>query len=135
MATTIALLDFGPLEHLVQTISIPVAQLQSGANTLTFTKTSTGEVCIVDYVRLTYPHSFRADAGALRFNLRGTQSRQVDGFSTPSVRLIDYTDPLTVSITRPASEPSGPGFAITVPTSDPPSKPPRLLYAIAGRPV
>lgn len=129
--TTIASLNFGPLEHLVRTISIPVAQLQSGANTLAFTKTSTGEVCIVDYVRLTYPHSFRADAGALRFNLRGTQTLKVDGFSTPSVRLIDYTDPLAVSITRPASEPSGSGFAITVPTSDPPSKPARLLYAIA----
>jgi hypothetical protein len=80
---------------------------------------------------LTYPHSFRADAGALRFSLRGTQSVQVDGFATPSVRLVDYTDPLSVGITRPPSEPSASGFAITVPTSDPPSKPQRLLYAIA----
>jgi len=129
--TAVASLNFGPLEHPIQAVSIPAAQLQSGTNTITFTKTSTGEVCIVDYVRLTYPHSFRADAGALRFNLRGTQSLNVDGFSTSSVRLIDYTDPLNVGITRPASAPSGPGFAITVPTSEPPSKPQRLLYAIA----
>jgi hypothetical protein len=48
------------------------------------------------------------------------------------VLLIDYTDPLNVSISRPASEPSSSGFAITVPTSNPPSKPSRLFYAIAN---
>lgn len=124
--------------HPVQVFNIPVTQLQNGANTIRFTPQTCPppappcpDVSIVDYVKLTYPHSFRADAGALKFNLRGTQSRQVDGFATPSVRLIDYTDPLSVRITRPASAPSGPGFAITVPTSDPPSKPQRLLYAIA----
>lgn len=125
--------------HAVQVFNIPVSQLQNGANTIRFTP----HVCslpdppcpdtsIVDYTRITYPHLFRADAGALRFTLRGTHSVKVDGFSTPSVRLIDYTDPLSVGITRPASEPSGSGFAITVPTTDPPSKPQRLLYAIAN---
>ena len=126
----VASLNFGPLEHPVQTVPIPVSLLQSGANALTFTKTSTGEVCIVDYVRLTYPHSFRADAGSLRFSLRGTQSRKVDGFATPLVRLIDYTDPFNVIVAKPDSEPSAPGYAITVPNSQPLSKAPRLLYAI-----
>lgn len=117
--------------HPVQVFNIPVSQLHDGANTIRFILPAGGDVSIVDYVKLSYPHLFRADAGALRFNLRGTQSLNVDGFSTPSVRLIDYTDPLNVGITKPASAPSGPGFAITVPTSDPPSKPQRLLYAVA----
>ncbi len=127
----VASLDFGALDHPVQTVPIPVSLLQSGGNTLTFTKTSTGEVCIVDYVRLTYPHSFRADAGSLRFSLRGTQSRKVDGFATPLVRLIDYSDPFNVIVRKPDSETSAPGYAITVPNSQPLSKAPRLLYAIA----
>jgi hypothetical protein len=117
--------------HPVQVFNIPISQLHDGANTIRFILPAGGDVSIVDYVRLSYPHLFRADAGALRFTLRGTNSLKVDGFSTPSVRLIDYTDPLNVGITRPASESSGSGFAITVPTSDPPSKPQRLLYAIA----
>ena len=117
--------------HPVQVFNIPISQLHDGANTIRFILPAGGNVSIVDYVRLSYPHLFRADAGALRFDLRGTNSLNVAGFSTPSVRLIDYTDPLNVGITRPASAPSGPGFAITVPTSDPPSKPQRLLYAIA----
>ena len=126
---TISVVDFSPLEHPVRTFSIPVAHLLSGANTIKFTKTSSGELCLVDYVRLTYPHAFNADSGALRFNLRGNQTRKVDGFSTPSVRLIDYTDPLAVSITKPSAEPSASGYAITVPVSEKFSKDQRLFYA------
>jgi hypothetical protein len=120
---------FQPLEHLVQTFSVPISLLQNGSNSLTFTKTSTGEVCIVDYIRLTYPHSFKADNNSLKFNLRGTQTLKVDGFSTPSVRLIDYTDPLNVSIRKPSSESTALGYAITVPTNESRSKVQRSLYA------
>jgi hypothetical protein len=83
---------------------------------------------IVDGLRL--QKTLIADSGAVKFSLRGTQSVKVDAFTLPSVRLLDYTDPLAVSISRPFSEPTASGFAITVPMTDPPSKPPRLLYAI-----
>jgi hypothetical protein len=126
---TIGSLDFAPLEHPVRTYSIPIALLQNGNNSLTFTKTSTGEVCIVDYVRFTYPHTFKADTNSLKFNLRGSQTIKVDGFSLPSVRLIDYTDPLNVRISKPPSEASALGYAITVPPSESRSKTQRLLYA------
>ena len=126
---TIGSLDFAPLEHPVRTYSIPIALIQNGNNSLTFTKTSTGEVCIVDYIRLTYPHSFKADTNSLKFNLRGSQTIKVDGFSAPSVRLIDYTDPLNVRISKPPSETSPLGYAITVPPIESRSKAQRLLYA------
>jgi hypothetical protein len=80
----------------------------------------------VDGLRLT-----KTDfAKTLKFSLRGTQSGQIDGFASLSMRLLDYTDPLAVRISRPSSQPSGSGYAITVPTSDPPSKPARLLYLV-----
>src|SRR5204863_10025367 len=83
-----------------------------------------------DYIKFTYPHAFKADTNSLKFNLRGSQTLKVDGFSTPTVRLIDYTDPLNVRITKPASETSPSGYAITVPMSESRSKDQRLLYAI-----
>jgi hypothetical protein len=120
--------------RMVATFNVPVSLLNNGANTLKFTPQTCTPACpdttLVDYARLTYPHQFRADADRLKFSLRGTQSVDVDGFATSSVRLIDYTDPLNVGIIKPASDPSGSGFAVTVPRSDPLSKPPRLLYAI-----
>jgi hypothetical protein len=121
---------FGPLEHAVRSFSVPMSQLQQGSNSVTFTKTSTGEVCLIDYVRLTYPHKFSADSGSLKFALRGSQTLKVDGFATSSVKLIDYTDPLNVILMRPDSESSGSGYAITVPETPSRSKAQRMLYAI-----
>jgi hypothetical protein len=123
-------LSFFGRDNLVQVFNVPVTQLQNGANTIRFLLPGGPDTTIVDYVKLSYPHTFSADANSLRFDLRGTQSVKVDGFTTPSVRLIDYTDPLNVGITKPAYESSGSGFAVNVPPSDPPSKSSRMLYAI-----
>jgi hypothetical protein len=134
--------SFFGLEHPVQVFNIPVGQLHDGVNTIKFILPAGGDVSIVDYVKLSYPHSFRVDSAApcgtpsrvldesLRFGLRGTQSVAVDGFCTPLVRLIDYTDPLNVIVVKPDAIPSPAGYAITAPLSAPVSKTQRLLYAI-----
>jgi hypothetical protein len=129
----VGIVSFGPLEHPVRTFAIPIAQLQSGNNSLTFTRTTIGppDVSLVDYIKLTYPHKFVADANSLKFNLRGSQTLQVDGFVSPSVRLIDYTDPLNVSIRRAASETSALGYKITVPRSETLGKAQRLMLALS----
>src|SRR5207247_2448832 len=100
----VATLNYSGVEHLVQTVNIPVTQLHDGVNTIKFTRTSTGDVSLVDYVRLTYPHTFRADNNSLRFGLRSTQSARIDGFSTQNVSLIHYSDPFSVSVIRPIVE-------------------------------
>lgn len=123
--------DFTAIEHAVRSFSFPISLLQNNApNQITFTKTSTGEICLFDYLRLSYPHTFKADSDALRFNLLGTQTLKVDGFSTPLVRLIDYSDPFNVSISKAVAETSASGYAITVPTSETAGKSQRFLYAI-----
>jgi peptidase C25-like protein len=82
----------------------------------------------VDGVRLT--KTAFANADVLKFTLRGTQSRTLSGFSTPSVKLIDYTDPFAVGISKQSADNSAFPFAIRVPTSSPRSKAERLVYAI-----
>jgi len=128
--TQLASYTFGALEALVRTIDIPVNQLVNGANTVKLIKTSTGEACLVDYISLTYPHALKADAGSnLRFSLRPGQSAKIDGFSAANVRLIDYSDPFAVKVTRPTTEVTASGYAITVPTSSVALKGRRSLYA------
>lgn len=83
---------------------------------------------IVDGIRLT--KTAFANADSLRFTLRGTQSRAVSGFTTPSVRLIDYTDPFAVRLSKLVADNSAAPFTITVPTSSPRAKAERLLYTI-----
>jgi hypothetical protein len=123
-------LNYFGVDHVVQSFDVPLSLVQNGANTLTFTPVAGGGVSLVDYARLTYPHAYRADSDKLKFNLRGTQSVTVDGFSTPNVRLIDYTDPLAVTIAQPAAQATASGYAITVPANPQRAKAQRLLYAI-----
>jgi hypothetical protein len=127
--TQVGSLEFFGHEHPVQTLDVPLSLLQNGANTLTF-RPAPGLVSIVDYARITYPHAYSADSDSLRFNLRGTQSVTVAGFSAPNVRLIDYTDPFSVSLTNAVGQATGAGFAVTIPAGAPRKKDQRLLYAI-----
>jgi hypothetical protein len=113
----------------VQVFNIPLAQLHDGSNTIRYVSTP-GDLNLVDYARVTYPHLFNADAGSLRFNLRGSSTRKVDGFASRLVRLIDYTDPFNCVVVKPDSEPSASGYAIIVPLGAGASKAQRLLYAL-----
>lgn len=97
-------------EHGVQSFNIPLSQVLEGNNTVKMTAGS-GDTGLVDYVRLTYPHSYIADSNSLRFSLRSAQTAKVDGFTVPSVLLLDITDPTKVT-TNTLAVTSG---SITVP--------------------
>jgi Peptidase family C25 len=127
--TQVGSYSFGPLDYLLRKIDIPVNLLVNGNNTVKFIKTSTGEACLVDYLKLTYPHSLKADSNSLRFTQRFAVAAKIDGFSSTNVRLIDYTDPFAVKISRPAVESTAAGYAITVPTGPAVGKGRRLLFA------
>ncbi len=134
--TVVGNFNFFGIAGPVLTFDVPLALLQNGANTLKFTPAGSGDVSIVDYARITYPHTYRADADSLKFSLLGTQTIQVDGFSSAAVRVIDYSDPYNIRFVTPeaAANPGGSGSAVVIPTSNPKSKTPRLLYATAAAP-
>ncbi|MCU1265033.1 MAG: hypothetical protein JWM21_1351 [Acidobacteria bacterium] len=128
--TQVTTLNFGPADHVAPIINIPVSQLLTGANTVTLTRASSNDICLVDYVRLTYPHALKADNNALRFSLRSTQTAKIDGFAGQDIRLIDYTDAFTVKVIRPLMETTAAGYSLTV-SPGAPSKYGRLLYALS----
>ena len=134
--TVVGNFNFFGLANPVLTFDVPISLLQNGANTLKFTPAGSGDISIVDYARITYPHAFRADSDTLKFSLLGTQTVQVDGFSSPDVKLIDYSDPFNIGLIKPDAAPNagGSGSAVVIPTSNPKSKTPRLLYATAAPP-
>lgn len=125
--TALGSINFFGHDRPVKTFDVPVSQLLNGANTLRFAQGSAGDTSIVDYVRLTYPHALQADNDSLRFSLRSTQSATINGFTTPNIRLIDYTDPFSVRVTRPVAAPNGSGYVMLVPQGDARSKSRRFL--------
>ncbi len=101
-----------------QTLSFPGAWLIDGDNLIKLAPTSANDVSLVDYVRVTYPHSFRAENDSLQFSLKATQSARVDGFTTADIRIVDVTDPTSVQSVRPIIDGSGSAFAATVPSGE-----------------
>jgi hypothetical protein len=138
---TLGTMSFFALENPVQTFNVPVWQLQNGINTVKLTA-GPSDLSLVDFLRITYPHTFRTEAGTLKFSLAKTESVKVEGFETRNVQLIDYSDPFAVSVTkltgavgdcgkgRVCISAQRTGYAITVPIGSASSPPTRLLYAI-----
>jgi hypothetical protein len=76
--------------------TVPQALLLGGENLVTLTSQN-GEmdVSLIDFLKLTYWHTYTADANILRFTAQGGWQVSVGGFNSPSIRTIDITDPNT----------------------------------------
>jgi hypothetical protein len=63
--------DFRGRTHVTRSFGVPVSQLVEGDNTVTVVASyGESDVSLVDVVRLTYPHTFTADAGSRRKECR-----------------------------------------------------------------
>ncbi|HKO60900.1 MAG TPA: C25 family cysteine peptidase [Pyrinomonadaceae bacterium] len=92
--TTVGTVSFNGRQHPIRKFPVPLALLQNGNNVVSL-QSSNGpaDISLIDWVRLSYPHRYRADANSLRFTAPGGQAVSVGGFSTPNVRVIDVTNP------------------------------------------
>jgi Peptidase family C25 len=126
----IGTISFSFQDYRRQTFLLKPSQLREGANTIKFVQGNTNDVSLVDYVRVTYPHVFRAEANSLSFTSRSNQSTTIDGFTTPDVRVLDISDPFSVQEVRAIIQPGASGFTVTVPSSGLKSKKARTLLAL-----
>ncbi|HEV7857579.1 MAG TPA: C25 family cysteine peptidase [Pyrinomonadaceae bacterium] len=127
--TQVGTVDYFFRDHTVVTIPLSLSQLHEGSNTLKLATVAGGDVNIVDYVRLTYPHKYQADNNTLRLSLKNNLTARVEGFTTPDIRLLDITNPSDVQQLRPTIEPSGAGYALVVGTQGRNTKGRRTLIA------
>ncbi len=83
----------------VETLTIAATQLVEGNNVITLTATNGWEdVNVLESLRLTYPHRFRADNDALTFSVTAGTKVAVGGFTTDKVTVLDVTDPMVPQI-------------------------------------
>ncbi|MFP5245106.1 MAG: C25 family cysteine peptidase, partial [Thermoanaerobaculia bacterium] len=95
---------FRDMDRHVAKFTVPTSWLVNGANELLFTASEDwNDVSVVEAVRLTYPHLYRADGGALAFTLSGGQQVTVSGFAAndavAAVDLTSLTDPVRLAVT------------------------------------
>ena len=96
---------FANTDHATETFAVPAAVLHNGDNSVEFTSLNSAadalDVSLVDTVRLTYAHSFVADANALVLSINNGSTRRVTGFTSNNIRVVDITRPSdVVEITR-----------------------------------
>ena len=100
-----------------QTFAIPTSWLREGDNAVKLAPVgSNHDTSVMESLRISYPHSFRAENDALQFSVRANQSSRINGFTTSDLRVLDITDPNAVQEVRPAVEDAGGGFAATIPS-------------------
>jgi uncharacterized repeat protein (TIGR01451 family) len=73
---------------------IPSGVMTNGTNTITLTsQQGDNDLSLVDYIDLSFPHTFTAESDLLKFTAAAGERVQVSGFLRPPARLIDITNP------------------------------------------
>jgi len=118
-------LSFEGQEHKTEQLTINAALLQEGINTVRLTAAGgSADVSLVDYLRLTYAHTYIADHDALVCTttagptaLKGREAmlaQTISGFTTPLIRVMDITDSQMPVELAGEIEEAGNGYAVTV---------------------
>ena len=94
---------------------LPRSYLLEGDNVVTLvSQAGETDISLIDFIRLSYWHSYSADQDSLSFTAQGGQRLSVDGFSQPSIRVIDITDPQAHQEVAGEVQASGAGHGVTV---------------------
>jgi CSLREA domain-containing protein len=121
-------LIFDGQTHKAETIQVPHSLLREGENVITLTaEVGPGDISLIDYIRITYNHTYTAEQNALRLTAGGG-SQTIGGFTTPLIRVFDITRWDAVQeITGPIEERKGGGYQVTVAAGEP-----RTLLALGA---
>jgi len=113
----------------VSTFTFPNSLLHEGANTVSLTTISPGDVTLVDTVLLSYPHSYTADGDYLRLTAASGSTVTIGGFSNNQIQVMDITDPSDVASLSGTIANQGTGFAVSFALS---GQGPRTLLAFTN---
>jgi hypothetical protein len=112
-------LDFAGQSQGVASFTLPHSLVREGTNTVRLTPLAgQSDVSLVDYVRISYQHSYTAEKNVLKLTALGHQQITVDGFTTSSIRVFDVTDPNSPQEILGSIDRRTDGYAITLATTE-----------------
>jgi len=122
-------MSFNGQANSVSTFTFSNSLLHAGANTVSLTTISPGDVTLVDTVLLSYPHSYTADGDYLRLTAASGSTVTIGGFSNNQIQVMDITDPSDVASLSGTIANQGTGFAVSFALS---GQGPRTLLAFTN---
>lgn len=73
---------------------VPHSSLREGANQVTLVAAAgPTDVCLTDYISVTYQRAYKAENNALKFTAQANQQISINGFTSNDVRAVDVTNP------------------------------------------
>lgn len=109
---------FDGWEHATESFEFPASLLREGPNeVLLVSQREIWDRSVLDRIRVTYPHAWRADRGELRFVAPAGTSVEVTGFATSEVLALDVTDPRAPFLLPASTKNSGNDWSVSVPLS------------------
>ncbi|MEN3331928.1 MAG: hypothetical protein V7641_1293 [Blastocatellia bacterium] len=88
---------FNGLANNLASYTLPPSLLHEGQNTVTLTRQNgSSDISLVDYLRVTYNHTYMADGDQLKLTAATGQPLTIDGFSNSTIRVFDVTNPATM---------------------------------------
>jgi hypothetical protein len=112
--------DIGTLNYTGQSnsdtsLSFSPTLLREGDNTVRLiTQAGSADVSLVDRLKLTYAHLYRAENDRLNFIANGSSVVNVEGFSTSKIRVLDITNPNEVQEVIPQVKAQGASYTATI---------------------
>jgi hypothetical protein len=91
--TNLGTVSFTSREHSLAKFPVASALLREGDNLVSLVSVNGSDISLIDWVRLTYPHQYKAENNTLRFSALGGQPVKIEGFTSPNVQVVDVTDP------------------------------------------
>ena len=126
-------IPFNGQELKVASFALPLSLLKEGDNEVRLAAQGGAlDLSLIDYIRLSYQHTFTAEGDQLRFTAKSGAAVTIDGFSSAAIRVFDVTNQDQVQQVVGKVEQQKTGYAITVATAE---KGDRTLLAIAGQPA
>jgi Peptidase family C25 len=106
---------FNGTGHSVASYTLPPSLLLEGQNTVTLTRQNgSSDISLVDYLRVTYNHTYVADHDQLKLTAASNQQLTIDGFSNNAIRVFDITNPVTVQEVTGQVQQQGASYSISL---------------------
>ena len=117
----LGLVSFVAEEKKTASFTFPGSHLVKGNNTITLEALwGSADISLLEELRLTYQHTYTADADALEFTVEGSseagsgQLVTIEGFSNALIQVADVTDPLQTQLLDVVVQQEGTGYSTTV---------------------
>ena len=116
--SSIGWLVFNGQANAHEKIEVPHALLHEGENVVTLQSLNgPSDISLVDFIRITYQHSYRAENDALSFPAKSGQTTTINDFSSNDIRVFDVTDEPGVQELAVSIDQTKDGYAASVTAS------------------